>query len=453
MKSFLKILYKLNSGSERSVIIKRNIVGSFIIKGASMLTTLLLVPLTLNMLNSEKYGIWITIYSIVNWFGIMDIGLGNGFRNKFAETVALNNISSAKKYISTLYTSTFLISFGSLLIYSVIHLFINWEKILNIPNNFDEDISVIILIIFTLFSFQFVFKNISTILLSLQKTALSNAIFFFSQLLSLIVIFFLGKSGLANLKTISIAFMLSPILVNGISSLLLFRKNLNIFLPKKIKIDKQSFINMMNLGVKFFIIQITVIAMFSAGNIIISQLFGPSKVTPYNITNQLFNYGLGVFSIITAPFWSAYTEAITKNDYSWIKNSINKLNKIWILFTVVIIIILLFSPLIFKIWIGNSVQIPFSLSLSFAVYVILLSWTSIYAQFLNGTGKIKIQLYISVIQMITNIPLAIFLAKFLNLGTVGIIMATNINLMLSAIILPLQTNKITNQQANGIWNK
>lgn len=123
------------------------------------------------------------------------------------------------------------------------------------------------------------------------------------------------------------------------------------------------------------------------------------------------------------------------------------------LFVVTIIIILLFSPIIFKIWVGDTVQIPFSLSISFALYAAILSWTSIYAQFLNRTGKIRIQLYVAIIQFITNIPLAIFLAKILGLGPVGVIMATNINLLLSAVILPLQTKKISNQKAYGIWNK
>ena len=453
MISFSKIFKIINSGSDRSILVKRNIVGSFIIKGLSMLTSLLLVPLTLNMLDNEKYGIWITIYSIVNWFNIMDIGLGNGFRNKFAEAVALNNIYNAKKYVSTLYTSTFIISLGCLLIYSIIHLFLNWNDILNIPNNFDENVSGIVFMIFSLFSLQFVFKNITTILLSLQKTALSNSIVFISQAFSLILVFILGKIGFANLKTISMSFMLSPILVNGIATYFLFRTKLNIFLPDKVEIDRDSISNMMNLGFKFFFIQITTIVMFSASNIIITQLYGPAEVTPYNIAYQLFYTGMVIFSIITAPFWSAYTEAITKKDFTWIKNSIHKLNKIWLLFVVAIIIVLLFSPIIFKLWVGKTVQIPFSLSISFALYVAILSWTSIYAQFLNGTGIIRIQLYIAIIQFITNIPLAIFLAKVLDLGTVGVIMATNINLLLAAVILPLQTKKISNQKAYGIWNK
>ena len=81
------LLKSLNSGSKRSIIIKKNIAGSFLVKGLNIVISLLLIPITLNILDPVKYGIWITIFSIVNWFNMMDIGIGNGFRNKFTSQV------------------------------------------------------------------------------------------------------------------------------------------------------------------------------------------------------------------------------------------------------------------------------------------------------------------------------------------------------------------------------
>lgn len=443
----------LNTGSARTVFIKKNIIGSFIIKGLSIFTSLMLVPLTLKMLDNEKYGIWITLYSIVTWFNMMDIGLGNGFRNKFAEAVALNDHYKAKKFIETIYSSTVIIALGFFVVYSIVHPFLNWHKLLNIPNTFDENISLIVITVFCLFSLQLILKNITTILLALQKTALSNLIMFSGNLLALISIMILGKIGIANLKTISLTFMLSPITIYIGFTIFLFRKKLNKYIPEKLKIHREYFSNMMNLGIKFFFIQITTIIMFSSGNFVIAQLFGPKEVTPYNISYRLFASTMSIFTIIIAPFWSAYTDAITKNEYSWIKNALKNLNKIWVLFAFGLLMLLLASPFVYKLWVGERVNIPFFLSASFALYAALLSWTGMFSQFLNGVGKIKIQLYISIFQCVSNIPLAIILAKYLNFGITGVIMATNINLIISAIILPIQVRKISNQKAYGIWNK
>ena len=70
---------------------KRHIIYSFGIQGLSILIGLLYVPLLLNYLTQEKYGIWLTLTSILGWFSYFDIGLGNGLRNKLAESIALGN--------------------------------------------------------------------------------------------------------------------------------------------------------------------------------------------------------------------------------------------------------------------------------------------------------------------------------------------------------------------------
>ena len=55
----------------------------------SIAISLVMVPMTLGYVNPVQYGIWITLSSIVGWLGYFDIGFGNGLRNRFAESVAL----------------------------------------------------------------------------------------------------------------------------------------------------------------------------------------------------------------------------------------------------------------------------------------------------------------------------------------------------------------------------
>ena len=442
------------TGSERTINIKKNIIGSFGIKGLGILISFLLVPFTINLLNQEKYGIWITIYSIVTWFNVMDIGLGNGFRNKFTEAMAIKNEVLAKKYIQTLYSSMFLISGVLLLFFFTINHFLNWNRILNIPQAFDENIDFLIGTVFVLLCAQLVLKNISTILLSLQKTTFSNILILFGNLLSLILIFIFNKFYIINLFSIAFIFMISPIIVFIIATIIIFSKELNHLKPKLFEFPQKKYFNeLMSLGLKFFFIQITTIVMFSSSSIIITQLYGPSAVTPYNVTYQLFAAAQIFFSIIITPFWSAFTEANAKNDYAWIKTSFKKLMFIWGVFSTEIIILWLISPFVFKIWLGSKIIVPLELSFQFALFAILMAWSSIFSSYLAGIGKISITLYLAIFQCVVNIPLSIFLAKEMSLGTTGIILATNINMILPVLLLSLQTKIIINNKAYGIWNR
>src|SRR5664280_113011 len=108
MSSLLKLIKNFfNQGNERSVNAKRNILFIAILKGCGIAISLFLVPVTIHYVNPTRYGIWLTLSSIVGWFSFFDIGLGNGLRNKFAEAIASENHDLARTYVSTclLYTS------------------------------------------------------------------------------------------------------------------------------------------------------------------------------------------------------------------------------------------------------------------------------------------------------------------------------------------------------------
>lgn len=442
------------AGSERTKLVKKNIAGSFLIKGFSIITSLLLVPFTIHLLDQEKYGIWMTIFSIVNWFNMMDVGIGNGFRNKFAEAVALNKKDLAKEFVQTLYSSMAIISLVFILVFSFLNPFLNWHKILNLNPDFNENISLIVFVVFMLFCVQLYSKNISTILLSLQKTSLSNSFGLYANILALFFIFLLQQFNYTSLFSIAVSFMLAPIIVNVVFSIKYFTGELLQYKPKLITIPKKEYLDeLVSLGLKFFFIQITTIVMFSAGNIIITQLFSPAQVTPYNVAFRLYSSVQGVFTIIVTPFWSAFTEANARKDFAWIKSSVRKLIMVWGGFSVGVFALWLISPFIFKIWVGSEIVIPNMLSLQFAIYVVLLTWTNLFVFYINGVGKIKLQLCIALFQLVFNIPLAIVLAKYLEFGTSGVILATNLSLLIPAILIPLQYKKIISNNAYGIWSK
>lgn len=65
----------LTGGTDRSKAIKQNIIGGLLIKGISILISILIVPLTLGYVNSEMYGIWLTLSSIMMWMYFLMVAL------------------------------------------------------------------------------------------------------------------------------------------------------------------------------------------------------------------------------------------------------------------------------------------------------------------------------------------------------------------------------------------
>jgi Na+-driven multidrug efflux pump len=111
------------------------------------------------------------------------------------------------------------------------------------------------------------------------------------------------------------------------------------------------------------------------------------------------------------------------------------------------------SPLVFKLWLGNRIQIPALVSIFMGLYVIIKIWETIFCLFINGVGKIKLQLYMSVGAALLNIPLSIYFATTLGLGSAGVIMATCVCTLYALFLWPIQYKKIITKTDYGIWGK
>lgn len=447
-----QLFHNFFSGHERTVRARKNILGSFALKGISILTSLLLVPLTIDYLNPTKYGIWLTLSSVIGWFIFFDIGLGNGLRNKFAAAKAEGKHQLAKVFVSTTYAIISIIAVTMLVVIFIINQFLDWGIILNTSNDIQE-IEQLVFIVFTVFCFQFVVKLINIIFIADQKPVVSSLINTLGSLFSLAAVFILIKTTDGSLLYLGASFSIINLLIPLIVTFWVFSGKYKIYRPSFNTIDFSKSKELLNLGFRFFITQIAAIVVAATDNIIIAQVVGNEEVAVYNIAYKYFGIMNMVFTIVTAPYWSAYTEAYVKKDMVWVKQATLKITKLWGVVAVGVVFMLFVADYAFDLWIGDRVKIPFELSLVMAIWVIVSTSTMIFSNFLAGVNKIQLSLYHAIFVSILNIPLSIYFAKNLEMGSIGVILATLIGVLPRAIFQPIQYWKIVNGKAKGIWNK
>ncbi|MFK1742375.1 hypothetical protein ACIXBO_15220 [Bacteroides fragilis] len=146
-------------GSERTIKAKKNIIASLLVKMLSIIISLLLVPVTLNYLNSYEYGVWLTLSSILVWINYFDIGLGNGLRNRLTEALAIGDYEKGRIYISTTFAILLILMLTIYLLYAFLQHFISWKSILNISTNHAfTDLNYLVLIVFAFFLYIICFK-------------------------------------------------------------------------------------------------------------------------------------------------------------------------------------------------------------------------------------------------------------------------------------------------------
>jgi len=112
-------------GDVRSKTAFRNIILSVIGKLISAVTPLVFVPMTIDYLNPTRYGIWLTVCSVISWINVLDLGLGSGFRNRFTEAVAVGNNQLAKQYVSTTYCLISMIMIPTCVVLNITNIFVD----------------------------------------------------------------------------------------------------------------------------------------------------------------------------------------------------------------------------------------------------------------------------------------------------------------------------------------
>ena len=174
------------------------------------------------------------------------------------------------------------------------------------------ELNKLVFIVFTFFCIQFVIKLLTTIFIAYQKPAISDFIYFLSNLVSLIIIYSLIIFTSSSLLNIGIVYSIVPVIILSISSIYAYTHTLKKFRPNFRIVDFKYAKELYSLSIKFFIIQISALIIYTTDNLIIANILGPAEVTPYNIAFKYFSIIMIVFAIILRPMWSSVTDAYTK---------------------------------------------------------------------------------------------------------------------------------------------
>lgn len=421
-----------------------------IFKGGTILISLILVPMTLSYLNPYEYGIWLTLSSTLAWIYTFDIGLGNGLRNKLTEALALNDLKLARIYVSTSFFSLLILVTAIYLLFILVQSWLNWELILNVNAQKVQNLSYIVVIVFTFFCASFVLRLIGNIYMAYQQPAINDLLSLIVNIVSLILIYLCTVFTEGSLEKVAIIYSAAPVLIFLLAYPVTFWK-LKEIRPSVHWVRFSYIKELMSLGIQFFIIQMAGLVLFTTSNLIISRMFGPESVTPYNIAFKYFSLVNTGFAIIIKPIWSAITEAYANKDLIWIRKVMKKLVWIWLGGVLLTLIMVLMSPYVYKVWVGEGIRIPFVLSVFCSFYVSITNWCNIFTYFVNGVGKVRLQLYSSIISGVFFLPLAFFFGSVL--GVAGILLALCVCLLPSAVWTPIQYWKIINRKATGIWFK
>lgn len=437
----------------RSRKVNVNVVAMVLIRGFSMFISLLYVPLLLNTLNSVTYGIWLTLTSLISWISLFDVGLGHGLRNKLSEALAKKDYNLGKELISTAYVVITFFVIVMISLYFSLSSYLNWNTILNTDGIEDTLLTQLVAILVIAFGVQMIMSLVNSILFSLQFPAISSLVSMIGQLLSYILVLILVKIyKIDSLLILGGSIALIPPIILILTTFVLFGLKCKNLKPSVDKFRFNKVREITSLGMKFFILQISVIFIYQTNNLIISRILGPEYVSEYNIAYKYFYLIYTIFSIIITPVWSATTEAYIKKDYNWIRNRIKKTENIFTINLLILTLMIFVSQNVYGVWLGeNAIFISRETDIAIGISAIGQMYYGIYGYVINGIGKINLLTSINFILALIYIPLCVVAAK--HYGILGVCLAGFFVNILLGTVAKLQCIKLLKETATGIWNR
>ncbi len=391
-------------------------IASVAARGISILTALVSVPLVINYLGAERYGLWLIMTSFLGILSFADLGLGNGLINAISEANGKDDRLAARRYVSN---ALFMLATIALLLgmsFGLLYQSFSWQQIFNISSPLAIAEAGPAMIVFMLcFLINMPLGIVQRVQMGYQE-AFKNSIWLgMGNVLGLVnVLVVIGLR--AGLPWLVLALAGTPILTTILNGLVLFGHQRPWLRPRWTDLNAPAVKYLLRIGILFFALQIASAIGYQTDNIVIARILGPAAVPNYAVPMKLFALAPVILGFVLVPLWPAYGEAIARHDIRWVKRTLKRSLLLGLAVTLpAATFLIVFGKQIINLWVGPQIEPTLILLLGMGIWTVMGSVGGALSMFFNASGKIAFEVVCALLMAVSNLALSIFLTMRIGL--------------------------------------
>jgi O-antigen/teichoic acid export membrane protein len=385
---------------------------STVARVVSLATGFISVPLVFGYLGSERYGVWLTMSSLVAALGPLDLGIGLGLLTVVSDAYGRDDRETARRAIASAAAMLTLISAVAIAVFGIAYFFIPWARVFNVVGPAaSSEAGPASAVLFGAFALGLPLGIVGQVQLARQSGYISSAwaiagnLSGFAVLLAMISLH-------GNLPVLILSLTGMGLVAAVLNGWFLFRRQSPWLMPRLSDVQLRVAKSLLKTGSLFLVLQLAALVAYQLDNMVITQIMGASAVPEYAVPAKLFILAPTLLSFVLTPLWPAYRESLARGDAAWVKRTLRR--SIILAAAVNIpsaLVLMVGGPFLLHIWVGSQVHPTTLLMVGLGLWTILMTLNTPYAMLLNGANLIGFQAACSILMAVANVTISILLVQ------------------------------------------
>jgi O-antigen/teichoic acid export membrane protein len=391
-----------------------------------------IVPITLGHLGADRYGVWMTMLSLLTLLSLSDAGVGSAIVSRLAAADATKDDEAAAADVTAACAVAGAVAgvVGALLVIGLAAAPIG--TLFNVDAGIASEVRSAAVLLLLLTAARIPLDIARNIRSGYQEGYVNGALDIAAASSKVVCVAVAVALG-GGLVAIVLAVSAPSLLASSLNWALLVRKR-PYARPRRSHLSGERTRSVLRGGALFLVLQVAIVVGYSSDNFVGAQVLGPAAVTQYAVPSQLALSVIALVALLVVPLWPAYADAAARGDRAWVRATFRRslgvaagasgLGAIGL--------ICIGRPLV-SWWTGGEVVPEWALLVGFAAWVVLSSLGTTVGVLLNAMHVVKEQVICALAMAVVNIVLSVVLAN--SMGVSGLIWGTVIS-YLACVCVP-----------------
>ena len=379
-----------STAADRRKQIVRTAASGILTKAAAFFPTLGIAPLAISHLGAERFGVLMTVLSLMAFLSIADLGIGGSLVTAISRAVGAGNLRRVRLLQANgLAAITVIALLLALLALGLTFSDIGTAVFPQSPAPIRDEATNALALFMLLFALGLPMNLVAKIQLGLQRGHIANH----WQTLAGLINFAAGAlaclwgAGVVGI----IAGLVCGTLVCGLVNSLVHLNTAASMRPSPHDVRRLVLGHILRESAFYLVLQLIFVATYAVDTIIVAHKLGAKEASSYALAERLFSVVAVAVSVVSGPLWAAFGEALGSGDRVWARRSLQlSLWRIALVGTALAgSLVLLFDPLV-RLFGSGALGAPLGIALAMALWRVVEAVGGMIGLYLFASNAIRV---------------------------------------------------------------